>query len=283
MPIRSISSDVVASWYRDQLATGRATQSARAYGLLSSVMKTALQQKVISENPCSIRGAANARTGKKVTPPTPIELDRMVAAIEPRFRAALLIAAWAGTRYGELTELRRKDIKIVREDREVRRITVNVDRAVTNATGHGFIVGKTKSEAGVRLIELPPHIFQPVLDHLGEFVADFPESLLFPAADGVTHLSQTSFYKYWDKARNAAGRGDMPFHALRHYGATRFAMTGATLKEIQARLGHSTVDAAMRYQHAAGRDEELARRMSELADAGYPRDRTARTRRQTQA
>jgi site-specific recombinase XerD len=57
----------------------------------------------------------------------------------------------------------------------------------------------------------------------------------------------------------------MPFHALRHFGATRFAQTGATLKEIQERIGHSTVTAAMRYQHTAGRDLELAKRMSDLA------------------
>jgi integrase len=57
----------------------------------------------------------------------------------------------------------------------------------------------------------------------------------------------------------------LPFHGLRHYGATKFAQTGATLKEIQERIGHSTVAAAMRYQHTAGRDAELAKRMSELA------------------
>ena len=264
-PLRSLTAATVGSWYREQLATGHATQAARAYGLLNSIMKAAVQQKAIAENPCAIRGAGSATTGKKVEPPTPVELDKIVAAIAPRFRAAILIAAWAGTRYGELTELRRKDVTIARDGREVRAMILNVDRAVTNTTGHGFIVGKTKSEAGVRSIALPPHIFPTVLEHLKKHVADFPDSLLFPGADGITHLAQTAFYKHWDKARRAAGRGDMPFHALRHHGATRFAQTGATLKEIQARLGHSTVEAAMRYQHAAGRDEELARRMSDLA------------------
>jgi integrase len=58
----------------------------------------------------------------------------------------------------------------------------------------------------------------------------------------------------------------MPWHALRHFGLTAYAQTGATLAEIQARAGHSTVHAAMRYQHAADRDAELAVRMSSMAN-----------------
>ena len=45
------------------------------------------------------------------------------------------------------------------------------------------------------------------------------------------------------------------------------AATGATLAELMARFGHSTPQAAMRYQHAAaGRDREIAALLSKLAD-----------------
>jgi hypothetical protein len=40
------------------------------------------------------------------------------------------------------------------------------------------------------------------------------------------------------------------------------AWTGATTKELMARLGHSTHDAALRYQHAAqARDAETAAKL----------------------
>ena len=49
-------------------------------------------------------------------------------------------------------------------------------------------------------------------------------------------------------------------------GAVLAAQSGATLKELMARLGHSTPDAALLYQHASEeRDQLLARRLSELA------------------
>ena len=251
---------LVRNWYTDQLTTGKKTQTSRAYGLLNSILATAVQDGLITVNPCMIRGGQAASTGRKVEPPTTVELQKILETIAPRYRAAVLIAAWAGCRYGELTELRRRDIRILGPDA----LVVDVTRAVTHTKGVGFIVGKTKSEAGVRSIVLPPHINSDILSHLAENVGDSPEALLFPSASGDSHLAQSSFAKHWYPARDAAGRPDLAFHALRHFGATKFAQTGATLKEIQSRLGHSTVAAAMRYQHTAGRDAELAKRMSEL-------------------
>lgn len=258
--LSAITPEQVRSWYSTLIAAGTKTQAARAYELLKAIMSTAVADGRLKVNPCQIRGAASASTGKKTEPPTPSELQAIVDAITPRFKAAVVLAAWAGVRYGELTELRRRDIEAAGDA-----IVVNVARAVTHVTGQGFIVGTTKSEAGVRSIVLPPHVNDVIVTHLRDFVGRSADALLFPSADGTGHLAQSAFYKHWNPARIAAGRQDMPWHALRHYGATRAALAGATLKELQSRLGHSTVAAAMRYQHTAGRDEELARRMSELA------------------
>ena len=57
----------------------------------------------------------------------------------------------------------------------------------------------------------------------------------------------------------------MPFHALRHYGLTRFVQVGATTRELLARAGHSNIAVALRHQHEAGRDTELATRMEQLS------------------
>ena len=263
--LSGITTSGVRGWYSDLVASGTKTQAARAYELLKSILATAVQDGRIKMNPCQIRGAASTSTGKKVTPPTAAELQAIVDAITPRYKAAVILAAWTGVRYGELTELRRKDLELLIEGGKVEVVAVNVSRAVTHVTGQGFIVGQTKSEAGVRTIVLPPHVNDVVEAHLRDHVNPFPDSLLFPATDGHSHLSQSTFYKHWNPARVAAHRPDLPWHGLRHYGATRAALAGATLKELQARLGHSTVAAAMRYQHTAGRDEELARRMSDLA------------------
>lgn len=56
------------------------------------------------------------------------------------------------------------------------------------------------------------------------------------------------------------------FHDLRHTGGTLTAATGATLKELMARLGHSSTRGAMIYQHATrDRDQVIAKALGGLA------------------
>jgi integrase len=262
IPVGSLTPSAVRTWRAEQLATGRKTQTSRAYGLLNAIARTAVEDGLLPLNPCTVKGGQSTYTGRVVTPPTDAELDAMVAAITPRFRAAVLIAAWGGLRFGELTELRRKDLTLTQgDDGSVALIRIRVARAVTHTSAGGFMVGGPKSSAGVRTVALPSHVYADVVTHLAEHVGRFPESLLFPARDGSGHLASSTFSKHWYPARAAAGRSDMPFHALRHYAGTAYAQTGATVRETMARLGHSSTTAAMRYQHATGRDDELAARM----------------------
>ncbi len=53
---------------------------------------------------------------------------------------------------------------------------------------------------------------------------------------------------------------------FRHTGATMAAQAGATMRELMDRLGHSTPQAALIYQHAAAdRQADLAVRLSAMA------------------
>ena len=52
------------------------------------------------------------------------------------------------------------------------------------------------------------------------------------------------------RADRQVGLPSLHFHDLRHVAATLTAATGAGVKEIMPRLGHSSTQAALRYQHA---------------------------------
>jgi integrase len=79
-------------------------------------------------------------------------------------------------------------------------------------------------------------------------------------------MSPSALYTVYHPARATAGRPDLHFHDLRHTGAVLAAAAGATLAELMARLGHSTVSAALLYQHAAAdRDKVIAEALSKLA------------------
>jgi integrase len=63
-------------------------------------------------NPCHIKGAGNFKRVHKVTTLTLDELAALVDAMPERYQPMTLLAAWCGLRFGEFTELRRKDIDI---------------------------------------------------------------------------------------------------------------------------------------------------------------------------
>lgn len=94
------------------------------------------------------------------------------------------------------------------------------------------------------------------------------DALLFPARAYSNHqMAPSTLYRLCYPARLAAGRKDLRWHGLRHTGAVPAAQAGATLAALMGRLGHSTPGAAVHYQHAAaGRDTEIARRLSALVE-----------------
>jgi integrase len=255
-PLKAITPVTIRSWHAER-GSKTPTMRAHAYGLLRTILGSAVHDGLISTNPCHIRGAGNSKRVHKIKPLTLPELEALTAAMPERYRAMTLLAAWCGLRFGELAELRRSDI-------DLKNARVRVRRAVVRVGGKS-VVGTPKSDAGIRDVAIPPHLIPILKTHVAEHAEFGRDGLLFPAAGGG-HLAPSSLYKVFYPARRAAGRSDLRWHDLRHTGAVLAATTGATLAELMARLGHSTQGAALRYQHAAqDRDAEIARRLSELA------------------
>ena len=82
-------------------------------------------------------------------------------------------------------------------------------------------------------------------------------------------LEHSTLYRWYCPVREAAGRKDLRWHDLRHTSATMAAETGASLRDLMHRHGHSTAAASLRYQHyVLNRDQELAAKLSAMAVAG---------------
>ncbi|WP_425003861.1 tyrosine-type recombinase/integrase [Mycolicibacterium sp. S3B2] len=256
LPVAAITRDDVESWY-DKLGAQTPTLRAHCYGLLKTILSSAVSDGKAAVNPCVLRGAGTVKRASKTKPATLAELETITAEMPAKYQAMILLASWCALRFGELTELRRKDVDT---DEGV----IRVRRAVVR-TEVGFKIEPPKSDAGVRDVAVPPHMMTALKNHMDKYVASQPNSLLFPADHGG-HLAPATFYRWYYKARANANREDLRFHDLRHTGAVLAAQTGATLAELMARLGHSTPAAAMRYQHAAqGADRRIADLLSKIA------------------
>ena len=258
-PLRSLEADDVRDWWVS-MGAGRPTLRAHAYGLLRTILGTAVQDRMLDYNPCHIRGAGNSKRVHKIKPASLEELAVLVEAMPERYRAMVLLTAWCALRFGEATELRRKDVDQTKGVLHIRRGVVRVNGEI--------VVGTPKSDAGTRDVAIPPHLLPMLKDHIRDHAAAGKDGLLFPARSGG-HLASSSLFRVYYPARDAAGRPDLRWHDLRHSGAVLAAAAGATIAELMSRLGHSTSGAAMRYQHAAeARDVELAKRLSAMVAGG---------------
>lgn len=254
----------VREWHA-ALGSKHPTRNAHAYSLLHAICATAVQDEVLDANPCRIRAAMQTKRRRDVEVLTPALVDKLAAKMPAELRASVILAAWCGLRWGETSELRRKDIL---DDCSVLRIR----RAVTYRSGK-FYVGEPKTAAGVRDVAVPPHIRPVIKAHLKNHVGKDGDALLFPDDDG-THLRADVYRTPWEKAREAIGKPTLRVHDLRHVGAVLAAQSGATTAELMHRLGHTTPVMALRYQHVAeGRDAEIAERLSKLAQQkGFERE-----------
>lgn len=273
--VRDITMESVDRWYAKTLPD-HPTMRAHCYSLLRTILETArTRDRLIDSNPCLVRGGGSVSRKIKPRPATLEQLDTITAAMPERYRAIVPLAAWCSLRFGELVELRRGDIELTARTEVdsagqkvvIREGVVKVRRGAVR-TEKGWVVGDPKSAAGVRDVAIPPHVVLVVEEHLAsEFVGARHDALLFAAQSGG-HLQPSTLNRHWDKARIAAKRPDLRFHDLRGTGATMAAQTGATLAELMQRLGHTSVAAALRYQHSAqGRDRAIAAALSVMAAA----------------
>lgn len=276
LALRDITPEYVSHWY-DTAAADRPTYQAHAYSLLRAIMRTAadpaknIGRPLIPFNPCGISGGGSSGAKRRVSPATIEEIAIIVANMPAKHRLMILLADGCALRFGELAELRRHDV-------DVKNAVIRIRRGVVRSRSAGVVSKAPKSDAGIRDVPIPPDILDAVVEHKQQFAAAGVDGLLFPGANG-NHLSPSAFYGKvskkrrgkpdtngygWYEARRIANRPDLRFHDLRHGALTEAARHGATLAELMALGGHSTSQAAMRYQQASSdRLAQLARKRAE--------------------
>ncbi|CAL9531161.1 tyrosine-type recombinase/integrase [Streptomyces sp. enrichment culture] len=259
--VADISPPLVRRWRADKLAAGTGpTTVAKAYALLRAILGTAVADQMIRRNPCTIKGASVVHTPERPTA-TVQEVYDLADAIQPRYRALVLMAGFLGLRWGELIGLHRRDV-------DLDHVAVRVRRAVAELNNGQREIKAPKSAAGKRTVSIPAAILPDIREHLNRYAEPGADGRVFVGAKGATPR-RNHFNRLWRKACDDIGVKALHFHDLRHTGNTLAASTGASTRELMARMGHSTARAALIYQHAsAERDRLIADAVSGLVDRG---------------
>lgn len=256
--LEAIKPETVRWWSATLRDDGRSAQTAaKAYRLLRAILNGALDDGRIAKSPCRLKGADKERPAERPVA-TVAEVFALADKVTPTYRVFVLTAALASLRWGELLGLRRRDIDL---DGGL----IHVRQAVTERGGQ-VTVALPKNER-TRIVAIPTVLVDEMHTHLDEQVGAAMDAPVFTSERGGTpRRGNWRAVSRWPQAVQAAGLPEgFHFHDLRHTGNHLAAQTGASTRELMQRMGHSTVRAAMIYQHATeARSRQLADRLDAL-------------------
>jgi integrase len=194
------------------------------------------------------------------------EVMGLADAIDERYRAMLLVAAFGGLRLGELVGLRR-----CRVDADRGRIEI-VETGVE--AGGRVRFGPPKTRAGRRTVSLPKIARVALAEHLDTRVEPVATALVLTAPSGGLLRAASWRQRFFKPAVKAAGLVPLRVHDLRHTAVSLWIAAGDNPKEVSRRAGHTSVAFTLdRYGHLYPDADERARdRLDELIDGVQTED-----------
>uniref|UniRef100_A0A1V0AAB8 Tyr recombinase domain-containing protein n=1 Tax=[Actinomadura] parvosata subsp. kistnae TaxID=1909395 RepID=A0A1V0AAB8_9ACTN len=144
--------------------------------------------------------------------------------------------------------------------------TIRVVGTTTELKDGSVTIGPPKSEAGKRLVSIPATLLPDLRKHMETYAEKGEHGHVFVGPKGAK-LRRANFTRVWAAALKKAQLSGFHFHDLRHTGNTLAAQSGATLRDLMTRMGHSSTRAALIYQHTAmERDRAIADALGKLAE-----------------
>jgi integrase len=261
-PLAAISQRDVRAWVADLSAGPLAPATVqKAYQLLGKVMGAAVDAGMLAQSPCR-RVPLPKVEREEMRFLTPAEVATLADAIQPRYRALVLVGAYGGLRIGELAGLRRSRVDLLRGTVTVAEIVVEV-RGVLH-------MGPPKTRASRRTVGLPRFVVEELAAHLAE-PGDL-EAFVFTAPEGGPLRVHNFRARVWRPATRAAGLDGLRIHDLRHTAVALWIAAGANPKEVAARAGHASVSFTLdRYGHLYPEaDTALRDRLDALYGSAQP-------------
>ena len=101
----------IRGWHAG-IAQNHPATAAKAYRLLSTIMRTAVADGLILTSPCKVDGAGSEHAAERPIA-TVAEVEALVLALPDRLRLTVLLGTWCQLRRGELLGLRRRDFDLL--------------------------------------------------------------------------------------------------------------------------------------------------------------------------
>jgi integrase len=219
------------------------------YDTLSRVMAAAVHDRVVAHSPC-VKIALPPVEDAEVVPPSAVTVAALAGAVPGRYRALVVLLAGSGLRIGEALGLEVGDVDFLRR-------VVRVERQ----RRQDGTLGPTKTAKSTRAVPLG----QVVVDELARHLAAHPSDGPLFADELGRPLTYRTWKRVWRVATTEAGV-DVDTHDLRHFTASALISGGASVKQVQTVLGHSSAAITLRvYAHLWPGDDDRTRSVMDNA------------------
>jgi integrase len=253
-----------------QAAKPLSAKTAQNYlGCVKTMLAAAVRVGLLEYNPADRVQGPKRRKKKKATLPEPeviALLQLIITEADTSLKLAVLLAMLCSLRLGEVGALRYSAI-----DWDAG--TITVDRALKYTPADGAFIAETKTEAGDRVITLPPSMIRILHDAMWDDVMesqDYPET--WKGNFWIVHsrhgarVNKDTPSKWFRKFADEHGYQGLTFHGLRHVHASLLLQHHVDLQSVSVRMGHSDPSVTLRaYADALpAQDQEAAATMDRL-------------------
>lgn len=245
------------------------------YGCMKTMLAAAVRVGLLEYNPMDRVKRPHQRKQKPTTLPEAEVVYLLSAIIQEApqpLKLAVLLAMLCGLRLGEVGALRYTSVNWDAG-------TISVSQALKYTPATGAFTEAPKTDAGDRVITLPPTMLRILRESLWADVMeeqDDPDS--WRGSRWIVHsrhgaqVNKDTPSKWFRAFADAHGFRGVTFHDLRHIHASILLAKHVDLPSVSARMGHSDPDVTLRvYADALAPDDlSAAETMDELITAAAP-------------
>ncbi len=263
--LSSLDAEKLVAWQARMSRDGHSANTRlRGVRVLRNALNKAVKLQLIRSNPMMAVDKPRVSRQQRI----PLEKEECFrlfdACAAHRVGDILTLAAMTGLRKRELFGLEWSAVNL-------REGVLSVRRTVQEVRKKGLSVKEPKTSHGRRAINLGKQAIQALESRLKKALDEGfdPESvpLVFPSTNGKFYWGSNFDRNVWHPIREAAGIPEsFTFHDLRHTQASLLLYSGADMKVIQARLGHSKYETtANLYTHLLqGAQAEATSKLDEM-------------------
>lgn len=265
MQIAAVRPSHARTYIAELTARGLAPSTVKAIVLTTGqVFGQAVEDGIIARNPFATVALPADRHSTEQRFLTAEQVLELADLIDPRYRAAVLLAAYGGLRAGELWGLDVGRLQL---------LAGTLDVAVSASEAGGWHVGPTKTGKR-RTLTIPRFLADELGEHLGRYPSN---EWVFTTTEGcpVSHRNFRARAFEPTLRRAETLPAGLRWHDLRHTCAALLIANGRHLEEVKAYLGHSSIRVTSdRYAHLF---PQARAAMADALDATFRGSVTKRT------